>query len=287
MVTQIVPRSLLALLACLVLFVSGCATVPYHNPDDPLERYNRAMFSFNEGVDKAVLKPAAQAYEAVTPRLVRTGVGNVLGNIGDIWIGVNNLLQGKVGDGMSDLMRFALNSTFGILGIFDVASEAGLPKHDEDFGQTLAVWGVNEGPYVVLPLFGPRTARDAVGLPADLYANAAVVDIDHARTRNTLLAVWLVHGRSTLLSAERAMEEASIDKYVFVRDAYLQNRRYKVYDGNPPVEYENFDINGKSSKGVLYETYADTLALASLSQIEFFDPFVVDHEPFSPVVRSF
>ncbi|MBA4741322.1 MAG: VacJ family lipoprotein [Azoarcus sp.] len=272
-------RVVLLLLACAVLLVSGCASRP-HNPDDPLEGYNRAMFSFNEGVDKAVLRPAAQAYEAVTPELVRTGVGNVFSNIGDVWVGVNNLLQGKVGDGMSDLMRFGINTVFGILGIFDVATEAGLPKHDEDLGQTLAVWGVGDGPYVVLPLLGPRTARDAVATPVDMKGGA-LIPIDHVRTRNSLIALRVVHGRSMLLGTDRTLEE-QIDKYAFVRDAYLQQRRFKVHDGDPPLEYEDFN-DAPSSRGTIYRTLPDAVAFASVSGIEFVEPFAVERERFEPM----
>lgn len=272
-------RVVLLLLACAVLLVSGCASRP-HNPDDPLEGYNRAMFSFNEGVDKALLRPAAQAYEAVTPELVRTGVGNVFSNIGDVWVGVNNLLQGKVGDGMSDLMRFGINTVFGIFGIFDVATEAGLPKHDEDLGQTLAVWGVGNGPYVVLPLLGPRTARDAVATPVDMQGGA-LIPIDHVRTRNSLIALRVVHGRSMLLGADRTLDE-QIDKYAFVRDAYLQQRRFKVHDGNPPLEYEDFN-DAASSRGALYRTLPDEVAFASVSGIEFIEPFAVERERFEPM----
>lgn len=266
-------RVLFLLLACVVLLASGCASRP-HNPDDPLEGYNRAMFSFNEGLDKAIVKPAAQAYDAVTPDPVQTGIGNVLSNLGDVWIGVNNLLQGKVGDGMTDIMRFAFNTTLGMLGIIDVASEMGLPKHDEDFGQTLAVWGVDEGPYVVLPLFGPRTVRDAAALPVD-FAVDTVAEFDHVPTRNTVTGVRIIHGRSILLRADRTLDE-QIDKYAFVRDAYLQQRRYKVYDGNPPIEYEDFDVERKGARGVLYETEADAVAVAALANFEFLAPAAVD-----------
>ncbi|PKO55757.1 MAG: ABC transporter, partial [Betaproteobacteria bacterium HGW-Betaproteobacteria-21] len=138
----------LVLATALVTLSAGCATTA-SNPQDPLEGYNRAMFSFNDRVDRALIKPAAQAYEAVLPSPVRTGVGNVFGNLGDPWIGLNNLLQGKVADALTDLMRFLVNSTFGFVGILDVASEMGLPKHDEDLGQTLGSWGVSEGVYVV------------------------------------------------------------------------------------------------------------------------------------------
>lgn len=276
MASKQLSRAFVVALACATLVVTGCASRP-HNPDDPLETYNRAMFSFNEGVDKAVVKPVAQVYEAAVPQLVRTGVGNVFSNLGDVWIGFNNLLQGKVGDGMSDLMRFAMNSTFGFLGILDIASEAGLPKHDEDFGQTLAVWGVAEGPYFVVPFFGPRTVRDAVALPLDMQGSG-LMQIDHVRTRNTVLATRIVHTRSVLLRAERAIDEASIDKYVFMRDAYLQQRRYKVHDGNPPLEYENFDVNGKSSRRLLYETEVDALAVAALGEIELVGPLAASGE---------
>src|SRR5690554_3884843 len=238
MANSILSRAFVLLLASVMLVMTGCASNP-RNPDDPLEGYNRAMFKFNEGVDKAVLKPVAKAYEKVVPQMVRTGIGNVFSNLGDIWVGLNNLLQGKIGEGMSDLMRFAVNSTFGILGIFDVASEMGLEKHDEDFGQTLAVWGVKEGPYFVVPFLGPRTVRDAAVLPVDFYGSG-LAQIDHVPTRNTVLAVRAIHTRSELLGTDRALE-GQLDKYAFVRDAYLQNRRYKVHDGNPPVEYEDFD----------------------------------------------
>lgn len=241
---KIIPhsgRQLVALLACCALVLGGCATRPA-NPDDPLERFNRAMFSFNEGVDKAVVRPAAKAYDTVAPRPVRIGVGNFFSNLGDLWIGFNNMLQGKFADGISDWMRFAVNSTFGIFGLLDVASEAGLPKNDEDFGQTLAVWGVGEGPFVVLPFFGPRTFRDAVVLPVDLKGDP-VWTIDHVATRNTFTGVRLVHNRANLLGLDKTFDEASLDKYAFLRDFYLQQRRYKVHDGAPPTEYEDFNGN--------------------------------------------
>lgn len=283
MATQSLTRAFVLLLAFAMLVMTGCASNP-RNPDDPLEGYNRAMFSFNEGVDKAVVKPVAKAYETVVPELVRTGIGNVFSNLGDVWVGINNLLQGKVGDGMSDLMRFAVNSTFGILGIFDVASEMGLHKNDEDFGQTLAVWGVGEGAYFVVPFLGPRTVRDAVVLPLDLRGNG-LVQIDHVPTRNTVLAVRITHARSLLLKTDRTLDE-QLDKYAFVRDAYLQARRYKVYDGNPPVEYENFDVNGKkSSRGVMYQTYADAIAVAAVGRMEFVDPSMVDRGPETVITR--
>ncbi|ACK53658.1 MULTISPECIES: VacJ family lipoprotein [Thauera] len=243
---------------------TGCATTA--NPDDPLEGYNRAMFGFNEQVDKVVIKPAAQVYEAVLPHPVRTGVGNVLGNLGDPWVALNNLLQGKVAEGMGDLMRFALNSTWGLLGLLDVAGEAGLPKHDEDLGQTLGRWGVGEGAYIVLPFFGPRTVRDAVALPADFIANEPF-SIDHVATRNTVLGTRVVHLRSTLLGADRTLEEAALDRYVFVRDFYLEQRRYKVSDGRQERVYEDFDEQSAAPPG----GDVDTAAASAVGNLEHAD----------------
>lgn len=239
-------RASLAVAVLSAALATGCATTS--NPDDPLEGYNRAMFSFNEQLDKVAIKPAAQVYEAVLPSPVRTGVGNVLGNLGDPWIALNNLLQGKVAEGMSDLMRFALNSTWGLLGLLDIASEAGLPKHDEDLGQTLGRWGVGEGAYIVLPFFGPRTVRDAVALPADMMGNEPF-SIDHVPTRNTVLGTRVVHGRSVLLGADRTLKEAALDRYAFVRDFYLEQRRYKVGDGRKERVYEDFDEQSTAPLG--------------------------------------
>ncbi|ENO97182.1 VacJ family lipoprotein [Thauera phenylacetica] len=239
-------RASLAVAVLSAALATGCATTS--NPDDPLEGYNRAMFSFNEQLDKVAIKPAAQVYEAVLPSPVRTGVGNVLGNLGDPWIALNNLLQGKVAEGMSDLMRFALNSTWGLLGLLDIASAAGLPKHDEDLGQTLGRWGVGEGAYIVLPFFGPRTVRDAVALPADMMGNEPF-SIDHVPTRNTVLGTRVVHGRSVLLGADRTLKEAALDRYAFVRDFYLEQRRYKVGDGRKERVYEDFDEQSTAPLG--------------------------------------
>ncbi len=239
-------RRAAAAAACVALLAAGCATrAP--NPDDPLEPYNRAMFNFNEKVDEAVLRPVAKVYDRATPRPVKTGVGNFFGNVGDLWTGVNNLLQGKFREGLSDGGRVLVNTTVGIFGLFDVASELGAPKHDEDFGQTLGWWGVDEGPYFVVPFFGPRTARDAAVLPVDLYGDN-VWGLEHVPTRNALTALRITHNRAALLGIERTLEEGTLDKYAYARDFYLQQRRYKVFDGNPPNQYEDFngdyDIDG-------------------------------------------
>ncbi len=213
--------------------LGGCATAG--DAHDPIEGFNRGVFAFNEGLDKAVIQPAAKGYEAVLPTVVRTGVSNFYGNIADLFIGVNSLLQGKPADAVTDAARFIFNSTFGIAGIFDVASEMGLEKHEEDFGQTFGRWGAEPGPYLVLPVFGPRDVRDAAGLLLDLSADPAG-NLDHIPTRNTLSAVRLISERATLLPADKIIEEAALDKYSYVRDAYLQRRRSLVFDGRPPRE---------------------------------------------------
>jgi phospholipid-binding lipoprotein MlaA len=218
------------LLACVV---AGCASSG--NPKDPIEGFNRAMFAFNEGLDTAVIKPVARGYDAVLPTPVRTGVTNFFGNIEDLMIGANNLLQGKVPDGITDLGRFLVNSTIGVLGLIDWASDMGLEKHNEDFGQTFGRWGVGNGAYVVLPLFGSRTVRDTVGLIVDTKTDP-INRMRRIASRNSLQALRIVNTRANLLPAEKVVEEAAIDKYSYMRDAYLQRRRSLIHDGNAPRE---------------------------------------------------
>lgn len=215
------------------LLASGCVTSGTAHPDDPLEGYNRAMFSFNETVDKAVMKPLAQGYDYVAPTPVKVGVGNFFGNIADVWISANNLLQGKVKDALSDVGRVLVNSTLGIAGLFDVATDMGLDKHDEDFGQTLGKWGVGEGGYFVVPILGPRTVRDALALPVDFKADP-VNWLEDVATRNVLFGLRAVHDRYTFLGVEKTLDEGTLDKYTYSRDYYLQQRRYRVFDGKPP-----------------------------------------------------
>lgn len=225
-------RSLMV--ACVAsVFISGCATMTPH-PKDPFESFNRAMFSVNEGVD-VVLKPVAQGYESAVPDLVRTGVGNFFGNIADVWTSLNNLLQGKPLVAISDFARVMANTTFGVLGVFDVATSFGIEKHSEDFGQTLAVWGVGDGPYFFWPVIGPRMARDTLGWGVDAYVDP-VLNADPVPVRNTLTGVRLVDTRASLLPADKVVEEAAFDKYSYIRNAYFQNRRNEIYDGNPPKE---------------------------------------------------
>ena len=227
------PRLTLLAGATCAFLLTGCATGGSANPDDPLEGFNRAMFRFNETVDKAVIKPLAEGYDYIAPTPVKTGVGNFFGNLGDLWIGVNDLLQGKVQDALSDAGRFLINTTLGIAGLFDVATEAGLEKHDEDFGQTLGKWGVGEGPYFIVPIIGPKTLRDAFALLLDFKGNP-VVWLKDDESRYLLLGLQLVHERYTLLGTEKTLEEGTLDKYAYARDYYLQQRRYKVFDGKPP-----------------------------------------------------
>jgi phospholipid-binding lipoprotein MlaA len=213
--------------------LAGCATSG--NPKDPIEGFNRAMFAFNEGLDSAIVKPVATGYEAVLPSPVRTGVTNFFSNIEDLFIGVNNLLQGKVPEAFGDFGRVAINTTIGLLGVLDIASDAGLEKHDEDFGQTFGRWGVGNGAYVVIPVFGPRTVRDTVGLVLDVKADP-VANHRPRGSRDAALVLRLVNDRANLLPADKVIDEAALDKYSYMRDAYLQRRRNLIHDGNPPRE---------------------------------------------------
>ena len=229
---QFSKRAIAAAFAVTVLGgLGGCATTA-NNPKDPYEGFNRAMFAVNEGLD-VVIKPVAKGYDTVAPAPVKTGVGNFFGNLQDIWTAFNNFLQGKGGDGLSDVGRVLVNTTLGIGGVFDVASEMGLEKHVEDFGQTLGRWGVANGPYLYWPLIGPRTTRDTFGFAVDASVDP-VAHVDNVRTRNTLMGVRFIDLRASLLPADKVVEEAAFDKYNYIRDAYLQNRRSAIHDGNPP-----------------------------------------------------
>ncbi|WP_028994426.1 MlaA family lipoprotein [Azonexus hydrophilus] len=200
---------------------------------DPFEGFNRTMYSVNEVLDQYAARPVAQAYDAAVPLPVKASVGNVFGNVGEVWVGANSALQGKGGDAGITLARLLINSTVGILGLFDVASEMGLERYNEDFGQTLAVWGVSDGPYLFLPVIGPRTSRDFAGWAVDTYADP-VRSIRSSNERLSATVVRFVDIRAGLLPADRLVEEAALDKYSYVRDAYLQRRRNLIYDGRPP-----------------------------------------------------
>jgi phospholipid-binding lipoprotein MlaA len=234
-----------AVLAVAVLS-TGCATGPNANPKDPLEPMNRSISRFNDSLDENVLKPVATSYQDVTPDLVQKGVHNVFNNLSDIWSTVNYGLQLKGRDTAESLMRSVVNTVFGVYGIFDVATPIGLQRHPEDFGQTLGAWGVPNGPYVVLPLFGPSTLRDTAGMPVDTSVDY-VRNLDHIATRNSAMALRVVDKRASLLGASNLLSEAAIDKYSFTRDAYLQYRRNQVFDGNPPDDEDLSDPSAESN----------------------------------------
>lgn len=218
--------------------LSGCATTA-NNPNDPFEGFNRAMFSVNEGLDY-VIKPVAQGYDTVAPQPVKAGIGNFFGNLWDVLTALNNLLQGKGADGLSDIGRVLVNTTLGIGGVFDVASEFGLEKHSEDFGQTLGKWGVGEGPFFYWPLIGPRTTRDTFGWAVDSYADP-VWNVNDVAWRNSLVGVRFIDMRASLLPTDKIVEEAAFDKYSYIRDAYLQHRRSEVNDGQAPSTADGRD----------------------------------------------
>ena len=240
-VTNNLSRLLMLVTLCLL---SGCATVSGPaDPRDPFERYNRAMYQFNDSLDKAVIKPIAKGYVAVVPEPVNKGITNFFDNLGDVVVLINNVLQLKLTQAASDTGRVIVNSTIGLLGIIDVATPIGLRKHNEDFGQTLGRWGIGSGPYLVLPFFGPSSPRDGIGLYVDYSQfNLTTNRVEDNSTRNALLITDAIDTRAGLLPASRLLETAALDPYTFTREAYLQRRRYLVYDGNPPLEeFEDFE----------------------------------------------
>ncbi len=220
-----------------ILLGAGCASAPQdeRDPRDPFEGLNRGVYKFNDTFDEYLARPLARTYVKVLHQEIRGRIGNFFANLADPLIGVNNFLQGKFEDGVNDWARFAFNSTFGLLGIHDVASEWGYEKHNEDFGQTFGRWGAGPGPYLVLPIFGSSTVRDGLGLGVDMYTDP-MGEIRPINLRNSLIVVRAVNLRADLLEASRILEEAALDRYVFQRDAYLQRRRSLIYDGRPPRE---------------------------------------------------
>lgn len=226
------PTRLLAVaaLALGLLALGGCASTGPQNPRDPLEPMNRKVAAFNEGVDSVLLKPVATVYQRHVPALVRTGVANFFGNLGDLWSGANSLMQLKIHDAAENVMRFSVNTVFGLGGILDLASEMNIERHREDFGKTLGRYGVPAGPYLVLPLLGPSTLRDTLALPVDMRYNV-LSEIKPEATRNTLGAIRLVDQRANLLRVSSVLEEAALDKYSFTRDAHLQRRRAEIVEG--------------------------------------------------------
>ena len=231
-------RFLTAGLLGLVVLMSGCSTIQTARGGpgqklDPWENWNRKVFGFNEAVDTAVLKPVATVYADVVPSMARQGVTNFFNNFADAWSAVNNLLQGKVELSMKDLVRVSTNTIFGLGGLLDVASELGIDHTYEDFGQTLGHWGFGAGAYIVWPLLGPSTVRETIALPLDRSVSPALV-INSGTTQFGVSALQLVNVRAGLLSAGRVVDDIALDKYGFIRDAYLQRRRSLVFDGDPP-----------------------------------------------------
>ncbi len=233
--------------SALLSVLAACATGPQANPLDPLEPFNRGVTRFNDVVDENVLVPVATTYTRVLPSLVRTGVSNFFNNVGDVWNFANNVAQGKVQNSAQTFMRLNVNTIFGLGGLLDIATEAGIDRHDEDFGQTLGYWGVGSGPYLVLPLLGPSTVRDAAALPVDRWGDP-ISHMNDVAWRNSLNVLNLVDTRAKYLRAGRLLDDAALDKYTFTRDAYLQHRRSDIYDGNPPDEREDIDTKGGDGK---------------------------------------
>ena len=215
-------RALLGLTLAAQLLLAGCATTGA-DPRDPWESYNRKVTRFNDALDENLLQPAAKGYQTVLPNVVRRGVNNFFGNLSDVWSTVNNLLQAKPRETVESLARVGLNTTVGLLGVIDVASELDIPRHKEDFGQTLGHWGVGTGPYLVLPLLGPSTLRDTAALPID-WKGDLVQSLD-AQTRVPMSVVRIVDRRANLLVASDMLGTVALDRYSFIRDAYLQRRR--------------------------------------------------------------
>jgi len=234
------PRFALCLAVIAGLLLSACATVPGPaNPKDPYQSTNRAIFKFNQTIDEVAIKPAAKAYRFVTPQFVRTGIHNFFSNLNDVTVVINDILQGKASQGGRDALRFTVNTTVGVLGFIDVATQAGLEKHHEDFGLTLGHWGAGSGPYLVLPLLGPSTVRDTIGLVPDyearhylLFNNLSITHRDEAFVLET------VSVRESFMDDEDLINDVALssDHYNLIRDAWLQRRRSQIYDGNPPAD---------------------------------------------------
>jgi phospholipid-binding lipoprotein MlaA len=217
-------------------FLSGCAAGP--TKSDPLEPFNRSMFEVNEVLDKAVAKPVAETYVKIIPDPIRHGVANFFGNIDDLYSGINNLLQGKRERAGDDFGRVLLNSTFGFLGFLDLATLAGIEKDHQDFGLTFAHWGIPNGPYLFVPIFGPSTFRDGSGFLIRAFTTPTGF-IPNVPLRNSVWGTAFVNERAELLGSGSVLDTASIDKYRFLRDAYLRARRYQAYDGKPPPDDED------------------------------------------------
>jgi phospholipid-binding lipoprotein MlaA len=222
------------LLLSTVLLLSSCAAVTAPDTRDPWESFNRSVYAFNDDFDRSIARPVAQSYKDYTPDIVQTGISNFFSNLDDVLVTVNDLLQFKFKQAASDLTRFAFNTTVGLLGFIDVSSHMDLPKHNEDFGQTLATWGVGSGPYLMLPFLGPSTARDTSGMVVVDWQIDPVYAISDTEARWSAIILRAVDTRAKYLEATKIMEKSGIDPYVFMRNAYLQHRENLIYDGTPP-----------------------------------------------------
>lgn len=267
------PHSVLAGLAFVLL--AGCASVPSgtpgaapvlaSNPVDPWENWNRKVYAFNDTLDKAVAKPVAETYRKVVPALVRTGVDNVLGNLHDVWSAANHLLQGKLQTSLEMGMRVLTNTFFGLAGLLDPATEMNLSKRSTNFGQTLGRWGVGSGPYMVLPLLGPSTVRGTAGLLVDRQAAPSRLP-DTSAGSYGVTALELINTRTNLLSAGQLLDDVALDRYSFLRDAYLARQRDAQYDGAPPMEtFEDEPADPKDAKPVAPAAAASSPSAAASS----------------------
>ena len=240
----------------MVCLGAGCATTQVSNGDpDPLEPVNRVSFDFTETIDKALIKPVAEIYVDVTPELMRTGITNFFDNLAYLNVILNSFLQGKLDQGLSDATRFIFNSTIGLAGLVDVATPMGLPEHEEDFGQTLAVWGAGGGAYLYIPMSGPNSARDLPDMATSTFTNPLFYV---SGVFWPLTVVKLINTRANLIEATNIRDEAAVDPYSFTREAYLQKRRYLIYDGNPPPEgyddiFENAGGGGENTGTLVIE----------------------------------
>lgn len=233
------------LLLITLLLSSGCTTLNGPaNPDDPYESYNRSMFAFNENIDKYALKPMAEGYNFVMPNIASKGVSNFFNNIDDIVVFFNQLLQFKLRDAAATSARFVFNTSFGLLGLIDVASDMDLPKANEDFGQTLAVWGFHSGPYIVLPFFGPSNIRDTVGLVTDWIYYDPIAERQTENQNIAFITLKYVDIRAGLLKASNILDGTVGDKYSYIRDAWFQRRQFLIYDGHPPQEFTDEQLFG-------------------------------------------
>ncbi|WP_280154318.1 VacJ family lipoprotein [Piscinibacter sp. XHJ-5] len=239
-----------AVLLALAATLPGCSTLGARTAGDrvdPWEKWNRRVFIFNERLDENVLKPVAVTYSNVVPRPTRNGIANFFGNAADAWSAINNFLQGKFTNGFQDAIRFGTNTVFGLAGFLDVATEFGLDHQYEDFGQTLGTWGFGPGAYVVWPLFGPSSVRESLALPLDRAVSPALAVNDGA-VKWELTGLQIINTRASLLGASKVLDDIALDKYTFVRDAYLQRRRSLVYDGEEPQKGDESKSQGDESK---------------------------------------